>query len=418
MFDWIKRLSTTEHERVREDLSAFLDGQLSSRQRSRVEKHLVQCADCRAELESLRQTVSLLHSAPTLKLPRSFLLPASEMRPVRVVRARVGYGYLQAATVVATLLLVLAASGDALLSYQRAQPTLSAFTLRETVPQAQPATQAQGGARGVEGTAMVTEQQPPLASAQATLSPMGQAPAPVQLKTEPIVPTSVAVAQDIPVTQPTAEDIAKDSGQQLPPTVAAAASFGELQPTSKASTQAILPVVKETKPNAVETGDVNVNVTAQRTVTESLYSAPDITMAAVQTATPQWTPTIQEPTRTPEPTFTPVPPTMTPEHTLPPVPPTTSVPTSTAESPTAISEVIQTPMPPILTEVPSGPTPFHSTLASTADNQGQPPAQPMGIWSILSALSSYLSGAERGLALLVAALLVVTLWVRRQQRSV
>ena len=69
MFDFLRRWTQTEHEACQDNLSAFLDGQLSARQRSRVEKHLQECAACREELESLRQTVSLLRSAPVLRPP-------------------------------------------------------------------------------------------------------------------------------------------------------------------------------------------------------------------------------------------------------------------------------------------------------------------------------------------------------------
>jgi len=60
----IKRRMTSEHERTREDLSAYLDNQLSQADRSRVDQHLEGCSECRAELRSLQRTVALLHALP------------------------------------------------------------------------------------------------------------------------------------------------------------------------------------------------------------------------------------------------------------------------------------------------------------------------------------------------------------------
>lgn len=117
MFDF-KRRTTSEHEQTREDLSAYLDGQLSQAERSRVERHLHDCTDCQAELRDLKQTVALLHALPAARLPRSFLLPVSAAPARRMQTRWVGYGFLRAATAVASVLLVLVVSGDALLRLQ------------------------------------------------------------------------------------------------------------------------------------------------------------------------------------------------------------------------------------------------------------------------------------------------------------
>jgi anti-sigma factor RsiW len=123
MFDFLRRWTQTEHEACQDNLSPFLDGQLSARQRSRVERHLQECAACREELESVRQTVSLLRSAAVLRPPRSFLIGAGEIAKQRQVRRRrLSYVYLQAATAVASVLLVLVVSGDAILRLQPLQP--------------------------------------------------------------------------------------------------------------------------------------------------------------------------------------------------------------------------------------------------------------------------------------------------------
>jgi len=131
MFDFVKRWAKTQHELCQGDLSAFLDGRLTPKEHSRVERHLEECAVCRADLQALRQTVALLHAMPVMKLPRSFLISAGEaIRQRQVQRRRLAYAYLRAATAVATVLLVLVVSGDVTLRYQAARPAPRVSRLR------------------------------------------------------------------------------------------------------------------------------------------------------------------------------------------------------------------------------------------------------------------------------------------------
>ncbi len=59
-----------------EQLSAFLDEQLSSQEQAIVDAHLRDCQQCQQALAELRQTVALLHALPQVEVPRSFTLPA------------------------------------------------------------------------------------------------------------------------------------------------------------------------------------------------------------------------------------------------------------------------------------------------------------------------------------------------------
>jgi anti-sigma factor RsiW len=120
MFDFLKRKMINEHEACRQDLSVYIDGRLTQRERARVERHLSSCASCREELSSLRMTLSLLRAVPALKPPRNFRLPASALAEQRIVRRqRLSYSHLRFATTVASVLLVLVVSGDALLQMGR-----------------------------------------------------------------------------------------------------------------------------------------------------------------------------------------------------------------------------------------------------------------------------------------------------------
>ncbi len=73
------------HRRLRDLLSAYVDGEVAESDRRRVEAHLESCDACRTELEELRATVSLLRRMPELAVPRSFALTpehAVAQRPV------------------------------------------------------------------------------------------------------------------------------------------------------------------------------------------------------------------------------------------------------------------------------------------------------------------------------------------------
>ena len=104
-----------EHRHVRELLSAYVDDELSSRDRSQVEQHLSQCADCRADLHSLRWTKRLLGQAPALKVPRSFVIREADLEKARPTRTRRSLWATQWATAVVALLFVLVMGSDLLL---------------------------------------------------------------------------------------------------------------------------------------------------------------------------------------------------------------------------------------------------------------------------------------------------------------
>ncbi|MFO7917853.1 MAG: zf-HC2 domain-containing protein [Anaerolineae bacterium] len=106
-----------DHRFTQKNLSTYLDGQLTIRERERVERHLAECSRCQEELETLRSTVELLHAVPAIPLPRSFELPAS------VEKERERYRFwsrmhtaLGTATAVVSLLLILFLSGDLAIS--------------------------------------------------------------------------------------------------------------------------------------------------------------------------------------------------------------------------------------------------------------------------------------------------------------
>ncbi|MCL4394106.1 MAG: zf-HC2 domain-containing protein, partial [Chloroflexi bacterium] len=109
-----------EHAWVEERLSAYIDDQLASNERARLERHLDGCAECRASLASLRWTVTLVRQAPVPAIPRSFALPrsAATVRDARPATPRrlptFAFGAASLATALATLLLLAAVGLDAI----------------------------------------------------------------------------------------------------------------------------------------------------------------------------------------------------------------------------------------------------------------------------------------------------------------
>lgn len=70
-------MSQQEQHLTIEDLSVFLDTQLSPEKQAAYSAHLQGCEQCQKELTGLRQTVTLLRALPQPSLPRSFVLPTT-----------------------------------------------------------------------------------------------------------------------------------------------------------------------------------------------------------------------------------------------------------------------------------------------------------------------------------------------------
>lgn len=117
---WLRRL-VDGHGWLREQLSAYLDGELGPAERARLEAHLQGCPACRAELDSLRRTVELVGRLPAVSPLRSFRLTSAMVREAGPRPALAGLRLLPAATALSALLLLVVLGADlALLS--RPQP--------------------------------------------------------------------------------------------------------------------------------------------------------------------------------------------------------------------------------------------------------------------------------------------------------
>ena len=68
--------SILDCERVRESVSASVDGELSQAEAAGVEAHLVSCESCRSDAAGFGETARLLRSAPREELGFTIALPA------------------------------------------------------------------------------------------------------------------------------------------------------------------------------------------------------------------------------------------------------------------------------------------------------------------------------------------------------
>lgn len=113
----VKVKEKRNHRFAQNNLSAYLDNELSEKDTLRVRAHLDGCHVCRQDLAALRATAQALSELPRMPLPRSFAIPrqaVAEQRQVR--RLDRGFAALRTASVAVTITLVMLLSGDQLLA--------------------------------------------------------------------------------------------------------------------------------------------------------------------------------------------------------------------------------------------------------------------------------------------------------------
>jgi hypothetical protein len=187
-------------------LSAYLDGQVTAAERARIEEHLPTCPACQRELNSLRQTVTLLHAMPRVPLPRAFILSEVQVgihRPVsRLAWHRGALSGLAAVTAIALVAIV----AITLLRQPTRNPS---ETIARVVPAA-PAPAAQPSAAPTEAVkALVVEKAATEVTAVVEAPTATAAPAAAQKAApvaQPVQPTETAAASEVvPTPTPTPE---------------------------------------------------------------------------------------------------------------------------------------------------------------------------------------------------------------------
>lgn len=168
-----------------EQLSAYLDGQLSKAEVARLEARLESDLDLRALLEDLRRTRAVLRRLPSRRAPRNFSL-TPEMVGGRPPLPR-AYPVMRLATVLATLLLFFSFATNAVI------PLLSGPRFA-----AAPAPMGMGGGGGDSGLETNRPQSGGGGAEEATPMPEAAFAAP----TEAPMPTEAARAAAPPAEQP------------------------------------------------------------------------------------------------------------------------------------------------------------------------------------------------------------------------
>ena len=115
-------LTGRTHNRLRSLLSSYIDGRVSESEAAWIEKHLTDCEECGAEVETLRTTVGLLRSLPEIEVTRTFTLDAAPV-PVRFASPFVRATGI--ATSIAGVLLAVLLFGDVLGLVTQSDFTLS-----------------------------------------------------------------------------------------------------------------------------------------------------------------------------------------------------------------------------------------------------------------------------------------------------
>ncbi len=358
------------HRFTQENLSAYLDGELSERDAGRVRAHLADCQVCQRELLELQATIRSLSELPRASLPRSFALsPEAVAGQRRIRRLDASYGALRTVGVAVTLALVLLLSGDQLLArgivplaggksaapqveravdavpvekQGEAEVRLQALTSEAEIeseasamvlPPAEPEGEGEVEAplamalattplpeqeQVVAGGAQVVEETPPMAEATAT--PQREKPA------TPAPTTAAAEAEDTPPPPP----------QPTPQETAPAQGMAGLTPGAGFASALTREAGAEGEQEADQT-EAAPEAAPERTEPSGGGGVPAPSATPTRTPTPEPTATTEAPAPSATPTPTDAPPTATPTPGAP--PPTVAI----AETVAAAAPAIETP---------------------------------------------------------------------------
>ena len=120
MLDFVRRRIQSEHEQIAAVLPAYIDGEVTGKDRQRVEAHLADCDACAEALRTLQYTKALVVEAPTPRIPRSFVVRRADLEgPAEAATRRrfalgskLAYAYLRGATAVVAVAFALLVAGD------------------------------------------------------------------------------------------------------------------------------------------------------------------------------------------------------------------------------------------------------------------------------------------------------------------
>ncbi len=211
-----------------EALSAYLDGALDERSRTRLEKRIQSEVALKQEFEALKRTRVILRSQPRMRAPRNFTLTPQMAGTRQPARYTLGaYPVLRLASVLATIFLVLVMAGDLIGSSMRPQ-TIAASDLPQQAPFVMPGFGMGGGGGGgndVPSEAALSEEVAPVempaleATQAANMKAMPETGMPgAESALQAASPAAVAEEPSLSEPQAPAEEteqLAKDNGAQV-----------------------------------------------------------------------------------------------------------------------------------------------------------------------------------------------------------
>ncbi|MCC6176482.1 MAG: zf-HC2 domain-containing protein [Chloroflexi bacterium] len=259
-----------------EMLSAYLDGRAEPVEARFVAAHLTTCQQCRDDLEGLRTVRDLLRCLPTAVPPRDFRIPT----PARILRFPRLVVTLRSLASVAVIIFVLAASVDALSTFEarRSEPEITTSAAFRSAPQARPTsgsdtlmerstvTQSQADA-GAAPAVAARPSQPPASQPQASQpQPTVQAPS---RQVKPAAASAPQSAARAPAPQPASSYEA--------PAPAAAAGAAVARATAAPPNAAVSAAAPANAPASAEAGPPT---------TSAAGSSPTAPATSVAAATP------------------------------------------------------------------------------------------------------------------------------------
>jgi len=184
-----------------EQLSSYLDRQVSPAERATIDAHLQQCSECRAELESLRQTVAMLHSLPRVAVPRAFTLSEAQAGIRRPAAAPGWFGGLaRGLGAVAAIAVV------AFVAFSVLRPEQAPWQPNQTIARAQPTPVAPTAAPAVAVPMATVATEAPLAKSQEQPQSAAMEPSP-----EAVVAMMAAPEAEAPAVREVAPSSAADA---------------------------------------------------------------------------------------------------------------------------------------------------------------------------------------------------------------
>ncbi len=202
MTDHVVTAGRSDH--VRDLLSSYLNGDLEEAERRAVEGHLESCENCRADLSTLRLTVSALRQLPMAARPRDFAIaPPPVRRPRSLAWLRLTSGAL--AAVLAIL--------------------IGARLLFQPTPPIQNSSPAAPAARPVAPFSAAAPTAAPAAPASAPMNPPAAAPAAAAPTNTP-APAAAAAPAAAPTNTPAAAAAAMPPAPNEPKAAAPGSSAG------------------------------------------------------------------------------------------------------------------------------------------------------------------------------------------------